>query len=134
MKRAAIAALLGGMLAMAGAALPASGAPLSPTAPAALAAIESGVHLASKRTYRAKGKSIKKVRAKRTYARYPSRYHSWSKWDYETKLHSRRYVGEKYHRHCGDWHRCHYYFYGYLQWEKWNPGGSRKAFLKRYHH
>jgi hypothetical protein len=37
------------------------------------------------------------------------------------------------HDHCGDWHRCHYYFYGYKQWRKWNPG-SRAYFYRRYHH
>lgn len=38
------------------------------------------------------------------------------------------------HAHCHDWHRCHYYFYGYRQWEKWNPGRSRAEFRRRYHH
>ncbi len=133
MKRAAIAALLGGILMSAGAAAPAASAPLMPVPPSAQAASEGKLHLTSHRAaHRAKGKRIRKHRAKR-YS-YPRRYHSWSKWDHRKKLHSRKYVGERYHRRCGDWHRCHYYFYGYLQWEKWNPGGSRKRFLKRYHH
>ena len=38
------------------------------------------------------------------------------------------------HAHCGDWYRCHYYFYGYKQWRKWNPGYSRAYFYRRYHH
>ena len=38
------------------------------------------------------------------------------------------------HKHCHDWHRCHYYFYGYKQWARWNPTGSRAYFYRRYHH
>jgi hypothetical protein len=38
------------------------------------------------------------------------------------------------HDHCGDWHGCHYYFYGYKQWLRWNPGKSRADFIRRYHH
>jgi hypothetical protein len=38
------------------------------------------------------------------------------------------------HDHCGDWHRCHYYFYGYKQWLRWNPGKSRAYFIRHYHH
>jgi hypothetical protein len=133
MKRAAIGVLLGGVLVVAGAAVPAAGAPLVPAAPVAAAVVDSSVHLASHRaahTY--KHRRVK--RYKSGLPAYPSRYHSWSRWDYRKKLHSRRYAGEKYHRHCHDWHRCHYYFYGYLQWQKWNPNGSRAAFLRKYHH
>jgi hypothetical protein len=38
------------------------------------------------------------------------------------------------HDHCGDWHRCHYYFYGYKQWERWDLGKYRAYFVRRYHH
>jgi hypothetical protein len=38
------------------------------------------------------------------------------------------------HAHCKDWHRCHYYFYGYEQWVKWNPEKSRAYFRRHYHH
>jgi hypothetical protein len=38
------------------------------------------------------------------------------------------------HKHCHDWHRCHYYFYGYRQWSRWNPEKSRAYFYRRYHH
>ncbi|HWV83357.1 MAG TPA: hypothetical protein VNZ50_18150 [Hyphomicrobiaceae bacterium] len=38
------------------------------------------------------------------------------------------------HKHCHDWHRCHYYFYGYKQWARWNPEKSRAYFYRRYHH
>lgn len=38
------------------------------------------------------------------------------------------------HKHCHDWHRCHYYFYGYKQWARWNPDKSRAYFYRRYHH
>ncbi len=38
------------------------------------------------------------------------------------------------HKHCRDWHRCHYYFYGYKQWSRWNPEKSRAYFYRRYHH
>ena len=133
MKRAAIAALLGGILVSVGATAPALSAPVVPTTRAAAVIADGSVHLAAHRAAHA----TKRKRFKRHKSRlpaYPSRYHSWSRWDYKKKLHSRRYVGEKYHRHCGDWHRCHYYFYGYLQWQKWNPNGSRAAFLRKYHH
>ena len=132
MKRSAIAALLGGVLVAAGTAPPAVSAPLSPVTSAATA-VESPVHLASHRAaHVSRRKRIKRYKSR--LPAYPARYHSWSRWDYKKKLHSRRYVGEKHHRHCGDWHRCHYYFYGYLQWQKWNPNGSRAAFLRKYHH
>ncbi len=133
MRRTTIAALLGGVLAATGTTMPAVGAPLVPTAPVAITADSTSVHLASHKTgHKAKVKRVKRYKSR--LPAYPSRYHSWSKWDYKKNLHSRRYVGEKYHRHCGDWHRCHYYFYGYLQWQKWNPNGSRAAFLRKYHH
>lgn len=39
------------------------------------------------------------------------------------------------HKHCHHgWHRCHYYFYGYKQWSRWNPDKSRAYFYRRYHH
>ena len=39
------------------------------------------------------------------------------------------------HKHCHhSWHRCHYYFYGYKQWARWNPDKSRAYFYRRYHH
>lgn len=37
------------------------------------------------------------------------------------------------HDHCHDWHRCHYYFYGYEQWVKWNPDKSRAYYRRHYH-
>ncbi len=46
----------------------------------------------------------------------------------------RHLPGKWSHKHCGDWHRCHYYFYGYQQYSKWNPDRSRTYFRKRYHH
>jgi hypothetical protein len=126
MRRTAVATLLGGMLAIAGGALPAQSAPPMPTTPAATQGAVQAVAIVYRRDrHRAKD---------RGKYRRPVRYHTWDKHWRKRNLHSRKYVGEKYHRHCGDWHGCHYYFYGYLQWEKWNPGGSRKYFLKRYHH
>ena len=101
-----------------------------PAAPASPVAGKSAVQTVAI-VYKRKGQRAK-YRGKRY--RYATRYHSWHRKWWKQHLHSRKYVGEKYHRHCGDWHRCHYYFYGYLQWQKWNPGGSRKYFLKRYHH
>ena len=47
---------------------------------------------------------------------------------------NRHLPGKWSHKHCGDWHRCHYYFYGYRQWAMWNPDKSRAYFRRHYHH
>lgn len=126
MKRAAIAALVGGLVAIAGGVAPVLSAPLVRAAPVVAPSAVQKVAIVYKRDRRS-------AKARGKY-RGPARYHSWSRKWWKQHLHSRKYVGEKYHRNCDDWHRCHYYFYGYLQWQKWNPGGSRSAFMKRYHH
>ena len=46
---------------------------------------------------------------------------------------SRHLPGKWSHKHCKDWHRSHYYFYGYQQWVKWNPDKSRAYFRRHYH-
>jgi hypothetical protein len=75
----------------------------------------------------------------RRHAKY--HHHRYGKYHYKSRrgwlppLKEHRHAPGKWsHKHCHDWHRCHYYFYGYKQWAKWNPTGSRAYFYRRYHH
>ncbi len=127
----ALCALALSMVAMQGGA--ANAVPLSPRPLAS--PVDSLVQTVGYRTYHRTHRTCGKHGYKRRY-KHGYRHRTCRKGWLPPLKEYRHLPGKWSHSRCKhkDWYRCHYYFYGYEQWVKWNPEKSRAYFRSRYHH
>ncbi len=125
-------AMIAGLLALSCVAMQGKAATAAPLPSHRVATPAAMTHAVDHRTY---------DRAHGHHAKYGHRHgkyghrHRTSRAGWLPPLKDHRHLPGKWsHKHCHDWHRCHYYFYGYQQWAKWNPDKSRAYFRQRYHH
>lgn len=118
---------------------PASAAPLPSHRVAATAPIAHTVGHRSHHHHHHRYSHYTHHHAHRPHARHGCWHHKWRRAKcrkgWLPPLPRYRHAPGKWsHKHCHGWHRCHYYFYGYKQWARWNPDKSRAYFYRRYHH